>query len=117
MRITTTAHDTAIVVLSMVPINTASITPATEFDSDETKLFDGKPAFPLRDVVISVDGRLAKGASLKVKALPDTIPAMTPMTLTGRVEITPYLPNGGRSISYSIVADGLAPAPSESKKD
>lgn len=88
-------------------INPAALKPATDSDGNP-RLMDGKPVFPLRGVVVKVDGQTVEGATVKVRQVPSgTVPELTRANLTGDVRITPWLPDNGRRIRYSILADGV----------
>lgn len=104
MQIPTNANIT---VIPTDDINPAALKPATDSDGNP-RLMDGKPVFPLRGVVVKVDGQTVEGATVKVRQVPSgTVPELTRATLRGDIRITPWLPDGGRRIRYSILADGV----------
>lgn len=104
MQIPTTATVTVIPTDDLDP---SALRPATDPDGNP-RLVDGKPVFPLRGVVVKVDGQTVEGATVKVRQVPSgTVPELTRANLTGDVRITPWLPDNGRRIRYSILADGV----------
>lgn len=104
MQIPTTAAVTVIPTDDLDPKN---LRPATDQDG-QPRLVDGKQVFPLRGVVVKIAGQTVEGASVKVRQVPSAVvPELTRANLKGDVRITPWLPDGGRRIRYSILADTL----------
>lgn len=104
MQIPTTA---AITVIPTDDIDPASLKPATDQDGNP-RLVDGKPTYPLRGVVVKADGQTVEGATVKIRQIPSAVvPELTRAPLKGDIRITPWLPDGGRRIRYSILADGV----------
>lgn len=104
MQIPTTA---AITVIPTDDIDPATLKPAADQDGNP-RLVDGKPAYPLRGVVVKIAGQTVEGATVKVRQLPSAlVPELTRVSLKGDVRITPWLPDSGRRIRYSILADAI----------
>lgn len=104
MQIPTTATITVIPTDDLDP---SALRPATDPDGNP-RLVDGKPVYPLRGVVVKVDGQTVEGATVKVRQVPSgTVPELTRANLKGDIRITPWLPDGGRRIRYSILADTI----------
>lgn len=104
MQIPTNANITVIPTDDLDP---TALRPATDADG-QPRLVDGKPVYPLRGVVVKVNGQTAEGATVKVRQVPSVVvPELTRATLKGDIRITPWLPDGGRRIRYSILADGV----------
>lgn len=104
MRIPTTATITVIPTDDLDP---AALRPATDQDGNP-RLVDGKPTYPLRGVVVKIAGQTVEGASVKVRQIPSAVvPELTRTNLKGDVQVTPWLPDNGRRIRYSIIADAI----------
>lgn len=104
MQIPTNANITVIPTDDLDP---SALRPATDPDGNP-RLVDGKPVYPLRGVVVKVNGQTVEGATVKVRQVPSAVvPELTRATLKGDIRITPWLPDGGRRIRYSILADGV----------
>lgn len=104
MQIPTNANITVIPTDDLDP---TALRPATDQDG-QPRLVDGKQVFPLRGVVVKISGQTAEGATVKVRQVPSAVvPELTRATLKGDVRITPWLPDGGRRIRYSILADTI----------
>ena len=104
MQIPTNANITVIPTDDLDP---SALRPATDPDGNP-RLVDGKPTYPLRGVVVKVDGQTVEGATVKVRQVPSAVvPELTRATLKGDIRITPWLPDGGRRIRYSILADTI----------
>lgn len=110
MQIPTSAN---IVVIPTDDIEPSALRPATD-QNGNSRLVDGKPTYPLRGVVVKIDGQTVEGASVKVRQVPSAVvPELIRATLKGDVRITPWLPDGGRRIRYSILADAIEMAGKE----
>lgn len=104
MQIPTTASITVIPTDDLDP---TALRPATDQDGNP-RLMDGKPVYPLRGVVVKVSGQTVEGASVKIRQIPSAVvPELTRATLKGDIRITPWLPDNGRRIRYSILADTI----------
>lgn len=104
MQIPTTANVT---VIPTDDIDPSALRPAADQDG-QPRLVDGKQVFPLRGVVVKIAGQTVEGATVKVRQVPSAVvPELTRATLKGDVRITPWLPDGGRRIRFSILADAI----------
>lgn len=104
MQIPTNANITVIPTDDLDP---TTLRPATGQDG-QPRLVDGKPVYPLRGVVVKIAGQTVEGASVKVRQIPAAVvPELTRANLKGDVRVTPWLPDGGRRIRYSILADTI----------
>lgn len=104
MRIPTTA---TITVIPTDDIDPTALKPAADQDGSP-RLVDGKPIYPLRGVVVKIAGQTVEGASVKVRQIPAAVvPELTRANLKGDVQVTPWLPDNGRRIRYSIIADAI----------
>lgn len=104
MQIPTTASITVIPTDDLDP---TALKPATD-QSGQPRLVDGKQVFPLRGVVVKIAGQTVEGASVKIRQIPSAVvPELTRATLKGDIRITPWLPDNGRRIRYSIIADAI----------
>ena len=105
MKIITDAKSLNLKIATLEDIDPSTLEPAKAYQSTETKLVDGKPVYRLPDLYVK-DGQYKASISIKVFNKPtEKIAGLTYITLTGRVEITPYIMNG--HIAYSVVADGV----------
>lgn len=104
MQIPTTA---AVTVIPTDDLEPSSLRPATDQDGNP-RLVDGKQVFPLRGVVVKIAGQTVEGATVKIRQIPSAVvPELTRVALKGDVRITPWLPDNGRRIRYSIIADAV----------
>lgn len=104
MQIPTTA---AVTVIPTDDLDPKSLRPATDQDG-QPRLVDGQPVYLLRGVVVKIDGQTVEGATVKVRQMPSAVvPELTRAALKGDIRITPWLPDSGRRIRYSILADAI----------
>lgn len=105
MKIITDAKSLDLKIAALEDIDPSTLEPAKAYQSEETKLVDGRPVYRLPDLYIK-DGDYKANVSIKIFTKPtEKIPGLTYITLTGKVEITPYIMNN--RIAYSVVADGV----------
>lgn len=108
IAIRTTAETTPIEVIPLADIDGESLSPATNFGSEEPKLVDGRQVFSLPSIVVRMGGEVLKTASVKVFTKPGKLSALQPVALTGHLVITPWTTRDSGSVRLSIVADGVA---------
>lgn len=105
MKITTDAKELNLKIAALEDIDPSTLEPAKVFQSEETKLVNGQPVYRLPDLYIK-DGDYKANVSIKIFNKPvEEIAGLTYITLTGKVEITPYIMNN--RVAYSVVADGV----------
>lgn len=105
MKIITDAKSLDLKIAALEDIDPSTLEPAKVFQSEETKLVDGKPVYRLPDLYVK-DGQYKASISIKVFNKPvEKIAGLTYINLTGTVEITPFIMNN--RIAYSVVADGV----------
>lgn len=105
MKIITDAKELNLKIAALEDIDPAGLEPAKVYQSEDTKLVDGKPIYRLPDLYVK-DGDYKAQISIKVFDKPsETIPGLTYINLVGKVEITPFIMNN--RIAYSVVADGV----------
>ena len=105
MKITTDAKELNLKIATLEDIDPDALEPAKAYQSEETKLVDGKPVYRLPDLYVK-DGDYKASISIKVFTKPtEKIAGLTYINLVGKVEITPYIMNN--RIAYSVVADGV----------
>lgn len=105
MKIITDAKSLDLKIAALEDIDPDALEPAKVFQSEETKLVDGKPVYRLPDLYVK-DGQYKASISIKVFNKPsEKIPGLTYINLTGTVEITPFIMNN--RVAYSVVADGV----------
>ena len=105
MKITTDAKSLNLKIAALEDIDPSTLEPAKVFQSEETKLVNGRPVYRLPDLYVK-DGDYKSSISIKVFNKPsEKIPGLTYIHLTGTVEITPFIMNN--HIAYSVVADSV----------
>ena len=107
MNIKVDAKAMNIDVVALTTVDAATVKPVQVYGKKETKLVDGVPVFRVPDAVVRVDGVLDRSVSLKVKALPESIDALSVHHLVGAVSITPFISDADHRIHYSVLADAL----------
>lgn len=108
MAIRTTSDATPIEVIPLAEVSGETLSPATNFGSEEPKLVDGKQVFSLPNIVVRMGGEILKTASVKVFTRPGKLSALQPVALTGTLIITPWTTRESGSVRLSIVADAVA---------
>lgn len=104
MQIPTTATITVIPTDDLDP---SALRPAIDQDG-QPRLVDGKPVYPLRGVIVKIAGQTVEGATVKVRQVPAAVvPELTRANLKGDIRVTPWLPDNGRRIRYSVIADAI----------
>ena len=95
------------VALSLDAIDPKQISPVADSDG-ALRLVDGKPVYPLRNVVVrDADGQTVRASSVKVHTLPTTqVSSLTPLRCVDCL-ITPWA--DGRQIALSVIADHVEP--------
>ena len=105
MKIITDSKSLGLKIAALEDIDPDALEPAKAYQSEETKLVDGKPVYRLPDLYVK-DGQYKASISIKVFNKPsETIAGLTYLNLVGKVEITPFIMNN--RIAYSVVADGV----------
>lgn len=105
MKIITDAKSLSLKIAALEDIDPSTLEPAKAYQSEETKLVDGKPIYRLPDLYVK-DGEYKASISIKVFNKPsEKIPGLTYIQLVGAVEITPFIMNN--RIAYSVVADSV----------
>ena len=105
MKIITDAKSLNLKIAALEDIDPSTLEPAKAYQSEEVKLVDNKPVYRLPDLYIK-DGDYKANVSIKVFNKPvEEIAGLTYITLTGKVEITPFIMNN--HIAYSVVADSV----------
>lgn len=108
IAIRTNSESTPIEVIPLADIDGETLSPATNFGSEEPKLVDGKAVYSLPSIVVRMGGEVLKTASVKVFARPGKLTALQPVALTGTLIITPWTTRDSGSVRLSIVADAVA---------
>lgn len=105
MKIITDAKSLNLKIATLEDIDPSTLEPAKAYQSEETKLVDGRPVYRLPDLYVK-DGNYKAAISIKIFNKPtEKIEGLTYINLVGKVEITPYIMNN--RIAYSVVADSV----------
>lgn len=105
MQIITDAKSLNLKIATLEDIDPDALEPAKAYQSEETKLVDGRPVYRLPDLYVK-DGNYKAAISIKVFDKPtEKIPGLTYINLVGKVDIIPYIMNN--RIAYSVVADSV----------